>query len=225
VSPWDTEPYPQELYAYEPSWTQPHYPMIPTQRIAPPADLEAPALPSGDPGPGRTNWALVGVAVACCAVLAAVATLGWVRLSDRSAASPPPPTAQSPQSPQSPQTPQQAMNAWSRNGAEALNNALRGDAAALDRASVSQDFPAAQTACESLQRDVEAFQTYGPSPDSEHKMLLAEALAQLARGATDCVAGLTANSGELTSKADAELHVGWSMFEQATARAKTISGN
>jgi hypothetical protein len=69
------------------------------------------------------------------------------------------------------------------------------------------------------------FQAYQPSPDPEHRTHLEAALALFARGTSDCIAGLTTNTGELTTKSTEELHAGRSEFLLAKARLNTISGN
>lgn len=117
------------------------------------------------------------------------------------------------------------MYAWYNNGAEGLENAMLRD---LDDAAGligSADHAAVQTACDSLRDDVEAYRAYGPSPDSRHEAHLAVALAQLARGATDCTAGISTDSGELIATARAELDASFGEIGRATARLKAINSN
>jgi hypothetical protein len=104
------------------------------------------------------------------------------------------------------------------------NTVIRNLGAAFT-ATTNRDNAAMQPACESLRGAVEAFQAYRPAPDPELETHLAAALAQLARGATDCVAGVTTNSGALISTATEEFKTASSELRQSAARVKTINGN
>lgn len=231
VPAWGTKRYPPGSYAYKPPWAQPHY-ALPKQRAAPPKTLYPAAAPITVPDSVRNPWTLLGVAGASCAVLVVVAALIW-RPYDTTGTSQPavgraaaeqaptPPAAPS----QSDQTLKQALYAWWKNGAETLEDTVLQDLEAARAAADSNDSCAMQTSCESLRSHVEAFQAFAPGPDLEFQTHLTAALAQDARGATDCLAGVATNSSALISTADQEFDAASSELAQATARVNTINGN
>jgi hypothetical protein len=166
--------------------------------------------------------------------LGAGGVLVWLLLSGTRSATATQPAAPPEQSPQAIEqaseqaaqlATQQTMRTWLSNGGDAGNNAVIKDTGALDVAGVNSDVSAAKTACRSLQTDVQRYQAYQPSPDPEYRTDLEAALAQYARGASDCVASLTTNSDALSTQSSEELHSARHEFLLAADRLKTIEGN
>lgn len=224
--PWGAERYSPSSYAYKPPWAQPHYPLIPAQRTGPPAELGQPAEQPPAPS-ARKRWLLGCLIALLLVVLLGVVAVLWMNRSPGSSpASGPGATGRPPGPPvQSAQAAREAVAVWYRNGAQALLATVNRDLDAASVAAGAGDWPAMQQACRSLRRDVESAQAYRPSPDPEHAEHLSAALDEFARAATDCVSGTTENSGELLSRAGAELSTASGELERATARVKAINGN
>ena len=214
-------------HPYDAGPSYPQYPSIPFQQTAPPAGLEGPLAPLTTQSPAKgTPWLritfIVGGALIALAVVIGVA----VGSGDPkpAAATPTAPIPAVP-APQATHTPAQALYAWYKNGGESHIDALTRDFQSAGEGGLNQDVAGMAVACSALQRDVEAAQAYDPIPDAEAQRHFAAALAQHARAATDCLAGISGMNGGLIAKATRELTAGTTEMGKATARIREIRGN
>lgn len=117
-----------------------------------------------------------------------------------------------------------AIGAWFNGGGESRITAVSTDANTAATASSNLDATALRAGCSALQKDVESAQAYAPIPDAQMQSAWSSALAQYARAATDCVAGVDGMDATVISRAASELGAGAKFLDQATARAQELSG-
>lgn len=196
-----------------PGWTQPPgYP--------PPV-----AMPHGKPpkvkkAKGQLIVAAVGVAVLLCCggVLLVNALSGNTGGNQAGSSATDSPAAAASQAPPA----GAAVVAWMGNGGQQRITAIGGDFNALHAA--GQNTPAARRACASLQRDVESAQAYPPIPDLVAQPHWTAALADYARAATDCLAGVDTFNADLLARAATEMSAGNDEVDAVTARVKALAG-
>jgi hypothetical protein len=117
-----------------------------------------------------------------------------------------------------------AVATWVTNGGEADLDALGSDFTALEQAANASDLASMSAGCTQLQSDVEAAQQYDPIPDPQAQHDWSAALAEYARGATDCVAGADTSNVDLITKASQEITAGSTDLDRVTARLNVIAG-
>jgi hypothetical protein len=117
-----------------------------------------------------------------------------------------------------------AVAQWVTNGGEDDLKALAADFTALEDAANADDMSSISSSCEQLQTDVEAAQSYDPIPDQEAQHEWSTALADYARGATDCVAGAQTTNATLITKASTEITDGSTALSEVTTRLGEIAG-
>jgi hypothetical protein len=119
-----------------------------------------------------------------------------------------------------------AVAKWVTNGGATDLKALAADFQSLETAANAGDMPSISKSCTQLQADVENAQAYDPIPDPKAQHDWADALAQYARGATDCVAGAgsPSPSADLITKASTEITTGSDDLNKVTARLNQIAG-
>jgi len=118
-----------------------------------------------------------------------------------------------------------AIGAWFNGGGETRITGVSTDATTTATAASNFDVAALRTGCTALQGDVESAQAYAPIPDAQMQSAWASALAQYARAATDCVAGVDSMDTTVIGRAASELSAGAKFMDQATARAQELGGS
>lgn len=118
-----------------------------------------------------------------------------------------------------------AIGTWFNGGGETRITAVSTDASTAATASSNLDTTALRAGCTALQKDVESAQAYAPIPDAQMQSAWSSALAQYARAATDCVAGVDSMDATVISRAASELGAGAKFMDQATARAQQLGGS
>jgi hypothetical protein len=103
-------------------------------------------------------------------------------------------------------------------------DAMIGDFRASGNASSGGDLAGLNSACESLQADVESAQAYSPIPDAQAQTHWSAALAQEARAASDCIAGISSRDLDLISKSGGEVMAGAAQMVKVTARMNALGG-
>jgi hypothetical protein len=119
-----------------------------------------------------------------------------------------------------------AVAEWVANGGETDLTTLATDFKDLSTAADSEDMASIGDSCTQLQSDIESAQAYDPIPDPQAQQAWASALAEYARGATDCIAGATASTPDvnLITKASAEITTGSKDLDLVTTRLNAIAG-
>jgi hypothetical protein len=117
-----------------------------------------------------------------------------------------------------------AVARWVKGGGQADLTALGTDFSALEDAANANDLPQMSASCQQLHSDVEQAQKYKPIPDQKAQTFWANALAQYARGATDCIAGADGSNATLMTKASTEITAGSAQLDKVTARLAEIAG-
>jgi hypothetical protein len=110
--------------------------------------------------------------------------------------------------------------AWRDNGGLELLQNLATDMDQISDAGSRVDSVAMLSACTSLREDVEAAQAYPALPQSVAQTSWAAALAQLARSATDCIAGVESTDPSTLSRAATELRTATTYLDQVTIALK-----
>jgi hypothetical protein len=117
-----------------------------------------------------------------------------------------------------------AVAQWVTKGGEDNLKTLAGDFKDLEDAANNNDMSAISDSCAQLQTDVEAAQAYDPIPDPQAQHNWSAALADYAKGATDCVAGADSSNADLITKASTEITDGSTELNQVTTRLGEIAG-
>jgi hypothetical protein len=117
-----------------------------------------------------------------------------------------------------------AVAQWVTNGGEDELKALSADFKSLETAANSDDLPTISLSCSQLENDVENAQAYDPIPDPQAQHDWADALAQYARGATDCVDGANNSDVNLITQASTEITTGSNDLNLVTNRLNEIAG-
>jgi len=117
-----------------------------------------------------------------------------------------------------------AVAQWVTNGGATDLKSLGADFSALETAANTSDLAAISSSCAQLQSDVESAQSYDPIPDPEAQHNWSAALAEYARGATDCVAGADTSNDDLITRASTEIVTGSKDLDLVTARLEEIAG-
>jgi hypothetical protein len=119
----------------------------------------------------------------------------------------------------------QSVGDWWNGGANNVYGAVQNDLSQIGVAGSNTDVVGMQSACLSLQTDVERAQSYTSAPDESVQQSLSGALAMYARASTDCIAAVRAGDGSLLTQASQELEQGTSMIYEATQKVNSLSGN
>jgi hypothetical protein len=117
-----------------------------------------------------------------------------------------------------------AVAQWVTNGGEDELKSLATDFKSLETAANSDDLPTISLSCSQLENDVENAQAYDPIPDPQAQHDWADALAQYARGATDCVDGANNSDVNLITQASTEITTGSKDLNLVTDRLNEIAG-
>lgn len=117
-----------------------------------------------------------------------------------------------------------AIAAWFNSGGETRITAISADSKSAAGSSNGLDVAALRSACTTLQHDVESAQAYAPIPDAQMQSAWASALAQYARAAGDCIAGIDSMDATVIGRAGSELTAASGFMDQATARAQELGG-
>jgi hypothetical protein len=104
--------------------------------------------------------------------------------------------------------PQVAISGWYTGGGQTHLNAITDDLGAAHTAAAGGNVPALNTACTSLQGDIEAAQPYPAVPDPQAQADWSTGLAQYARAAPDCVAGISTLAPNLINQGVQEMNAG-----------------
>jgi hypothetical protein len=221
--------YPLSSFGYAPTYPTSSYPLGFSQPPAA-ADSAEPAVADGWSWPwSARKWAGVIAAALLCGVVAGLVWVGW---SSRTVADvtgqPPRPAAAGPsvaKGPAADQAAAVAVEAWLRGGGQLVIDNLATDYRRVAAAMTANDMTELSAACTALRSSAETAQAYPPIPDSEAQVHWSASLAQSARAGTDCLAGLSANSGMLITQGGHE--AGSSSRESAlmNARIGTLRGN
>jgi hypothetical protein len=119
---------------------------------------------------------------------------------------------------------QAAVAAWYNGGGGTRITAIGADSKSAAGSSNSLDIATLRTACTALQKDVESAQAYAPIPDGRMQSAWSSALAQYARAAGDCIAGIDSMDAAVISRAGSELSAASGFMDQATTRAQELNG-
>jgi hypothetical protein len=148
-----------------------------------------------------------------------------------SSASPSPTSAAAPEATQASATTVAPVNdvrsnflAWRDGGGLTLLDSISTDMGAITDAGKATDAVAMNTACVSLQVDVESAQAYAPIPDAQTQQSWAAGLAQAARSAGDCITATRTQDAQLLLQASAEIKEAGNRFVDATKRIKVLAG-
>ena len=217
--------YPLSSFGYTPTYPTSSY-QVGSAGSADQAATDEAASPSWPWSPRK--WAAVIAAALLCGVLAGLAWVGW---SSRTVAditvAPPKPAAAGPgaRGPAADQAAALAVEAWLHGGGQLVIDNLATDYRRVAAAMTANDMTELNAACSALRSSAETAQAYPPIPDSEAQVHWSASLAQSARAGTDCLAGLSANSGVLITQGGHE--AGASSRESAlmNARIGTLRGN
>jgi hypothetical protein len=118
--------------------------------------------------------------------------------------------------------PQVAISGWYTGGGQTHLNAITDDLGAAHTAAAGGNVPALNTACTSLQGDIEAAQPYPAVPDPQAQADWSTGLAQYARAATDCVAGISTLAPNLINQGVQEMNAGSVAIQAATTRIQAL---
>ena len=116
------------------------------------------------------------------------------------------------------------LRAWYENGGGTIIDKLTTDFNKASTAANAKDLTATGKACRTMRTDVEAAQQYDPLPVKSVQTPWAKALAEFARGASDCIAGLRTGDGALISQAGDELVKGTDYLTDADTAIHAIAG-
>jgi hypothetical protein len=117
-----------------------------------------------------------------------------------------------------------AIANWFNGGGGTRITAIGTDAKSAAGSAEGPDIATLRTACTALQSDVESAQAYAPIPDAQMQSAWSSALAQYARAAGDCIAGVDSMDATVISRASSELGAASGFMDQATARAQALGG-
>lgn len=161
------------------------------------------------------------------AVLLAVA--GCSSSTSKPAAAPQTSATTSVAAPATPTTPsaqniKAAIATWYNSGGGTRITAISADSKSASGSSSGLDIATLRTACTALQHDVESAQAYAPIPDAKMQSAWSSALAQYARAAGDCIAGIDSMDATVVSRAGSELTAASGFMDQATTRAQELNG-
>ena len=175
----------------------------------------------------RSRWKpIIGVAVALLVALFVVAGVAGGKSSPATPAlNKPSATTNSLAAPEvtSADNTKAAIYAWWSTGGNDRITALGNDSGAASKAAAAVDFTGLRTACAALQSDTEAAQGGPPIPDQQAQEAWAKGLAQYARAATDCLAGIDTSTPSLISQSADELGAGVDAFNAVTQRVLTLT--
>lgn len=225
--------YPLSSFGYTPTYPTSSYPTS-THPVAPSAGAPVGSEVSSTGGKrswpwSARKWSVVIATALSCGVLAGLAWVGWSShtVSDvtlqpsKSGVAAPPGT----RDPAADHAAAAAVEAWLRGGGQLVIDNLAADYRRVAAAMTANDMSELSAACSALRTSAETAQAYPPIPDSEAQVHWSASLAQSARSGTDCLAGLSANSGALITQGGHE--AGASARESAlmNARIGTLRGN
>lgn len=237
-------PYPPQAWPPQPPGPVPP----PTAQPAgyPPPGVLPPGAqqPAAPPARKRRTGLIVGLAVGavvllCCGGVAIAAALGGgshptttpvAAPATTATSSPHPVASRHPSSPgartttPAPVGPGPAVAAWARSGGQGHVNNLLADFNDLQTAAQAADPPQVRAVCVRLQGHVEAAQAYTPIPDGTAQAAWSAALAQYARAATDCIAGIDAGDSDLITRSGQELTAGTTQIRVVSDRMKALAG-
>jgi hypothetical protein len=118
-----------------------------------------------------------------------------------------------------------AIHDWYINAVKDLLTPIGNDAVDMANASNKGDLVGMRTACTSMQTHVKAAQAYAAAPDAEAQADWTAGLAQFARAATDCIAGVDADNNALILRTVNEIQTATGDLDKAMARIKQLIGS
>lgn len=198
--------------------------VVPSQRPAPPPQPVSPladAPPAGLPvghEPIRRRSAgpvLLAAAAAFVVVTGGIVAVGNLARDASTVAG---------RSETSAQSVSRQIAAWRDGGGLSRMQAIQDDLASIGDAGSRTDAADMNTACRSLQRDVESAQAYGPVPDARVQSSWAGALAHGARAATYCIAGTENLDADLLNRSADELTGMGRDLDDGAARLGSLAG-